>query len=230
MKKNSTLKFYFLIALILFLTVIGMAQCPVGYTQAQLNWDNLDFLPSNNARYSPFYPTAAFPYNQNFTIGPRTVNFTMAPAANITLNGENGTNTAHTGSFATAGDDVQFTTTVITNSTLTMTFDMNVANVQFSLFDLDVNQRVNITATNALGVAQNITMVRTNVGSAIVIAGSASNSATATGPATDYASTNNFSTINISVAGPVSRIVVTMSNAAGDIWLGDIDADRKSVV
>ena len=224
MKKNSTLKFYFLYAAILVLAASGMAQCPVGFTQAQLNWDNLDFLPSNNARYSSFYPSAAFPYNQNFTMGPRTINFTMAPNANITLNGENGTNTAHAGSFATAGDDVQFTTTVIANSTLTMTFDMNVANVQFSLFDLDVNQRVNITATNALGVAQNITMVRTNVGSAIVIAGSASNSPTATGPATDYASTNNFSTINISVAGPVSRIVVTMSNAAGDIWLGDIDA------
>ncbi len=94
-----------------------MAQCPVGYTAAELNWDNIDFLPSNNIRYTGFYPSAAFPYNQNFTIGTRRLNFVMAPQANITLDGENGTNTAHAGSFALAGDDVQFTTTAAANTT-----------------------------------------------------------------------------------------------------------------
>src|SRR5436190_2083333 len=120
MKKNSTLKFYLFIVSILVLSATGFSQCPGGYTQAQLNWDHIDFLPSNNARYSSFYPSAAFPYNQNFTIGTRTVNFTMAPAANITLNGENALSTGHAGSFSTAGDDVQFTTTSTANTTITL--------------------------------------------------------------------------------------------------------------
>ncbi len=224
MKTNFTLEFYLLTISILLNAVISQAQCPAGSAQAQLNWDHIDFLPSNNTRYTSFYPSAAFPYNQNFTIGTRTLNFSMAPAANITLNGENGTNTAHAGSFATAGDDVQFTTTATANTTITMTFDINVSNVQFSLFDLDVNQRVNITATNALGVAQTITLAKAVGASAIVIAGSGSNSATATGPGTNYANTNNYGSINISITGPVKQIVLRMSNAVGDFWLGDINA------
>src|SRR5688572_5041589 len=110
------------------------AQCPVGSTASELNWDHIDFLPSNNIRYTNFYPTAAFPYNQNFVMGTRTVNFTMAPANTLTLNGENATNTAHTAPV-TAGDDVQFTTTGTANNTITMTFDADISNLRFSLFD-----------------------------------------------------------------------------------------------
>jgi hypothetical protein len=224
MKKNFTQKLSSLIVSILVLAASGMAQCPAGYTQAQLNWDHLDFLPSNNIRYSSFYPSAAFPYSQNFTIGPRSINMTMAPQASITLNGENGTHTGHAGSFATAGDDVQFTTTVASAATITTTFDIDVANVRFSIFDIDGNQRVNITATNAGGVPQSITMAKVVAASTITIAGSGSNSATATGPVTGYGINDPTGGINVTVAGPVKTIVITLSNAAGDIWLGDIDA------
>ena len=37
-------------------------------------------------------------------------------------------------------------------------------------------------------------------------------------------STIQHGAINVTVAGPVKRIVITLSNATGDIWLGDIDA------
>jgi hypothetical protein len=224
MKKNSTLKFYFLIVSILVFSATGFSQCPGGYTQAQLNWDHIDFLPSNNVRYSSFYPSAAFPYNQNFTIGTRTVNFSMAPAANITLDGENGVHTGQAGSFAAAGDDVQFTTTSTANTTITTTFDADVANARFSLFDLDFNQRVNITATNALGAAQTIVIGNAIGTSGITFAGSGTISATATGPAVNYGVNNPQGTVNITVAGPVKQIIIRLSTAAGDIWLGDIDA------
>lgn len=206
------------------LSTAGISQCPGGYTQAQLNWDHIDFLPSNNVRYTSFYPSSAFPYNQNFTIGPRTMNFTMAPQANITLNGENGTHTGHTGSFATAGDDVQFTTTATAATTITTTFDLDVANVRFSVFDIDGSQRVNITATNTAGTSQTITMAKVVAASTITIAGSGTNSATATGPVTGYGINDPTGGINVTIAGPVKRIVITLSNATGDIWLGDIDA------
>jgi hypothetical protein len=199
------------------------AQC----TNATLNWDNLDFLPSNNTRYTSFFPTAAFPYNQNFTIGTRTVNFTMAPQNNITLNGENGTNTAHAASLpaAAAGDDVQFTTAAATATTIIMTFDADVTNLQFSLFDLDNSQSVNITATNAGGSAVAISSVtRANGTSGITIAGSGSNNATATAPATGYADNDNRGTLNVSINGGVSRIVLTLAGAGGNIWMSDLGA------
>jgi len=223
MKKNITL-YLFLAIVMLFFSLAARAQCAAGYTTAELNWDNIDFLPSNNARYTGFYPSAAFPYNQNFTIGTRRLNFVMAPQANITLNGENGTNTAHAGSLATAGDDVQFTTTSTANTTITMTFDADVANVKFSLFDLDNSQRVTITATNAASVAQTITVVAANATSGIVIGGSGTTNVVATAPAIVYAANDNRGTINITIAGPVSRIIMTYSATTGDVWLSDIDA------
>lgn len=199
------------------------AQC----TNATLNWDNLDFLPSNNTRYTSFYPNAAFPYNQNFTMGTRTVNFTIAPQANITLNGENGTNTAHAGSLpsASAGDDVQFTTTSTANTTITMTFDADVANLQFSIFDLDNSQRVTITATNAGGTPVTInSLTKANAGSGITITGSNSNTAVATGPIGGYNDNDNNGTINVSITGGVSKVILTLSNATGNIWLSDLGA------
>lgn len=203
----------------------SQAQCPGGTTQSQLNWDYLDYLPSNSATYyTPFFVSGITPYNQNFSMGPRRLNFTVAPAANIVLNGENSTHTGHGSSFATAGDDVQFTTTNIANTSITMTFDIDVSNVMFSIFDLDINQVATITATDAAAVAQNITAVKANAASAIVIAGSGTPVVVATGPAAGYLSNNNGGTVNVTVAGPVQTITITLSVATGDIWLSDIDA------
>lgn len=224
MKRNSTLKLYFVFVSILVLSAAAFSQCPSGYTQAQLNWDHIDFLPSNNTRYTSFYPTAAFPYSQNFTIGTRTVNFAMAPAANITLNGENATNTAHAGSFSSAGEDVLFTTTSTANTSITLTFDADVANVRFSLFDIDLSQRVTLTATNGASVAQNITVANASGTSTIALSGSGTATAVATGPVAGYGVNNPQGTINVTVAGPVRQIIIRMSNAVGDVWLGDIDA------
>jgi hypothetical protein len=120
------------------------AQCPATggpWTQSQLNWDNLDFLPSNDADYTPSYVGTITPYFQRFTMGTRRVEFTMASTTNFTLHGENATNTAHTGSNATAGSDVQFSTGTTSNRTITINFDAEVGNLNFSIFDLDNSQR-----------------------------------------------------------------------------------------
>ena len=221
MKKLYVLLFF---GSLLFFKTDLVAQCGAGYTQAQLNWDYLDFLPSSDANYTDWYTAATRPYSQDFTIGTRRVNFTMAPAANITLDGENGTHTGNVGSFATAGFDVQFTTTSSANTTITMTFDADVANVKFSLFDVDNNQAVAIKALNTAAVAQSITIAKANVGSAINITGSPGTAPVATGPNTGYNNANNLGTINITITGPVKTITITLNNATGNIWLGDIDA------
>ncbi|HLG38300.1 MAG TPA: hypothetical protein VI461_01490, partial [Chitinophagaceae bacterium] len=198
------------------------AQCPVGYTQAQLNWDYLDFLPSTGSSYTSWYTSATRPYNQTFSIGTRSLDFAIAPTANITLNGENWTHTASNGSFATAGADVQFTTTNAASTTITMTFDMDVMNVQFSLFDIDANQRVNITANNSLGVAQLINVGLANGASGITLNGNGTTFASAIGPGANY--TDNRGTVNVGVIGPVNSITLTLLTATGDIWLSDINA------
>ncbi len=218
MKTNFTL--FFLLVVCLFSFRPAASQC----TAAELNWDNLDFLPSNNTRYTSFYPSAAFPYTQHFAIGTRKVSFSMAPANIITLNGENGNNTAHTGSFAAAGDDVHFTTNSAVASTITFTFDAEVENVRFSIFDVDQNQRVAIVATDASSGSENIGMVRASGTSGITVAGSGTATPVATGSGADYAGNDNRGTINISIAGPVKQVVIRLSAAAGDVWLSDIDA------
>lgn len=201
------------------------AQCPVGYTQSQLNWDYLDFLPTTSPTYyTPFYISGITPYNQNFSMGTRRVNFTMAPAANITLDGENLTNTADLGSFSTPGHDVQFTTTNAANTTITFNFDADVANAKFSLFDLDNNQRVTITAFNSALIPQLVTIAKANAGSGIFILGSPGFFPIATAPGANYANADNNGTINVTIPGPVKTVTITLNNAVGDIWLGDIDA------
>ncbi|MBK9382831.1 MAG: T9SS type A sorting domain-containing protein [Chitinophagaceae bacterium] len=217
---------YFLLiasAICLFTTIEkAAAQCPGGYTQSQLNWDWLDFLPSTGAIYTDWYDSplpSTRAYSQTFSMGTRRVQFTMASTSNFTLNGENATNTAHPGSFATAGDDVQFTTTTNSNRTITITFDTEVTNVKFSLFDLDNSQRVTIAATNAASVSVPALLTTANVSSGIVIVGQQ-----ATGPGSGYNNNNNNGTLNVQILGPVQTITLTLSNAGGDIWLSDIDA------
>jgi hypothetical protein len=222
-------KFYFTLRVLAFVYCVSLsnrtsAQCLAGYTSSQLNWDYLDFLPSADADYTAWYTSATRPYSQTFTMGTRRLNFTMSPTANITLDGENYTNTADAGSFATQGSDVQFTTTNTANTTVTMTLDSNVMNVRFSLFDLDNNQRVIITAKNLAGASQLITVVKANAGSTIAILNSGTNTVTATGPGSNYTDNDNRSAINVTVVGPVASITLTFSNATGDFWLGDINA------
>lgn len=221
---KSPVYIHALVICFLALPLSSIGQCGAGTTAAELNWDHLDFLPSNNTNYSNFYPSAAFPYTQQFSMGTRKVSFAMSPAANVTLNGENTTNTAHGGSpNVTDGADVQFTTTNSGNTSITFTFDAEVSNLRFSLFDLDNSQRATVSATNAASVAQNVTITLANGTSGITIGGTAT-SRTATAPATGYASNDTRGSVNITIAGPLRQVVIMLNNATGNIWLSDIDA------
>lgn len=221
---NKLMYMYALAIPVFFAPAALWSQCGTGTTQAALNWDHIDFLPGNNNRYTDFYPSTSFPYTQNFSIGTRRVTFNMAPQGNITLNGENETNTAHANSpNVSAGADVQFTTTSASSTTIMMTFDAEVQNVRFSLFDLDNSQHANVTATNAASIAQNITMALANATNTTTITGTAT-SRTAVAVSGNFGNNDTRGAINITIPGPVLRIVITLSNAVGDIWLSDIDA------
>jgi len=133
------------------------AQC----TTANLNWDHLDYL-------DPTFVTLAQSQTQRFVIGTQRVtiahNYT---AANIV--GENILHTGESSSYGT-GADVQLKG----NGTITYTFQNAVSNVKFSVYDIDYDQRVTVTAVNG-ATPVNITMAR--VGTVLTIAGSGTTSA-----------------------------------------------------
>lgn len=198
------------------------AQCPVGWTAAQTNWDWLDYLITGG-NYAPTanYPgvTAALAATQAFAIG--TNRFTIAYAGGVACTlGENVTNTAELGSFG-AGADVQYAN----NGTVTITFDTLVKNVTFSLYDIDQAQVATVTASD--GVAPiNVTMAVVTAGT-IVVAGSPGLAPVGTAALAAVANNNTQGTLNITIPGSaagVKSVVITIAGTAGDWWLSDINA------
>lgn len=202
------------------------AQCAVGLTQSQINWDNLDYLPSsagtNSAVYTPSYPSVNFPYTQSFMMGPNRVRFIHSNPGSTTLNGEDALHTGEAGSFGT-GQDVSFVTTTTAARTITILFDTEVSNLQFSLFDMDNGQRVTVRAWNAANASQIITMTKPAAGT-VTIAGSPGTAPTGTGPAGNLANTVNTATTNISIPAAIDSVILAFDVQAGDFWLSDLTA------
>lgn len=190
------------------------AQCLPGSNTANVNWDNLDYLVTTG-NYSG-YVTAAMSQTQAFAVGVNRV--VIVYPATITTSGENTAHTGDAGSFGT-GADVQYSG----NGNITFTFDNEVNNFQFSLYDIDNSQRVNVTAVNDLAAALNITMTKP-VGGTVVITGSGTTNAQGQAPATAAANTSNVATVNVAITGPVKTVTVAISGTAGDFWLSDFTA------
>lgn len=219
--KNRLLTIILSLTLFFSSTNESKAQCIAGWTAAQTNWDWLDYLV-NTGNYAPTgnYPgvTAALMNTQAFTIG--TNRFTIAMAGAVTTTGENTTHTGEGGAFST-GADVQYAN----GGTVTITFDTLVKNVQFTLFDIDVNQTARVTATDGT-TAQSVTMANLLVGT-IGVVGSPGLSPLGTANGTNVVTTSNQSGLNITIAGAVTgvkTVVITIGGTAGDWWLGDISA------
>ncbi len=212
-----------LLILLLSSNVTGLkAQCPIGWTAAQTNWDWLDYLV-NAGNYVPTanYPgvPAVLAANQAFAIS--TNRFTIAYAGGIACTlGENITNTAEAGSFG-AGADVQYAN----NGTITITFDTLVRNAQFSLYDIDINQTARVTADD--GAAALVVTMNVVTAGNILVAGSPGLLPLATANATAAANNDTKGTLNISIAGGltgVKKIIITIGGTAGNFWLSDISA------
>lgn len=197
------------------------AQCGAGYTQAQVNWDNLDFY-YNSGGGAPYnnYVTNTMALTQKFAIGINTL--TVGVGSNITINGENTSNTAEAGSYGT-GADVQFTTTAA-GTTITLTFAAEVQNLKFSIYDLDNNQRVNVSGVNNSSTAQSVTLSLANGTSGITFSGNPGTNPRANGIGGDYLTTDNRSAVNVDIATSVKTVTISLSNATGDFWLSDITA------
>jgi hypothetical protein len=223
------------------------AQCVAGYTSASINWDNLDYLHSNgyygatNPVTGQPFVTAGMRQTQKFAIGTNFLTLTTM-IGNNPGGALSGDVTTHTGTGETGaygfGADIHFVKTGTIPSTITLTFDQEVQNLKFSVFDIDQEITFAPTATNAGGTPQNITLTKpAGAASAIPLNGNAAaitvtgtaplaNWTTGGGSGTQYTVTDNRGTINVDIAGPVKTIVLTFSNDGNnnDFFLSDIHA------
>ncbi|MBK8953146.1 MAG: hypothetical protein IPM85_13635 [Chitinophagaceae bacterium] len=198
----------------------SFSQCPGGYTQAQLNWDNQDYY-FNGSQYGT-YVSDSREQNQKFAIG--TTWLTIATSSNaLVTTTENAT---HTGDIAGyTGEDVRYNPNA-NGQTVTITFDTEVQNVSFALYDLDYQSRYDFYATNAASVAQNINVALQASTILTVTNNNLSNAYVSTSSTTNLANTSNQGTAIISVAGPVKTIRITVTTRGSDVnfWLSDINA------
>jgi hypothetical protein len=227
----------FLLAVFFTQSIACYAQCPPGYTTAALNWDYLDFLDPSFTQN-----TLSLCQNQRFAFGTQAVTVTTTFAnSSATANppslskivGENNSITGKTGTYSTAVEDVQF----MGDGTIILSFKDAVYSVKFSVYDIDYNQKITITATN--GAAPVPVSIATFSGSGLTIAPASQPSTTssATAPATSVvANTSTDGTINVDIIGPVTsfKIVSSQTNTKtngqassqedGSFWLSAVQA------
>jgi hypothetical protein len=225
MKKFYFIKVFFIPIIFIAFGHFSIAQCPGGYSLATSNWDQLDYL-TRNGSYASFV-TNAMMQTQHFSIGKNRLSINF-PIATMSTNGENTTNTAEAGSFGT-GADVEYNG----NGVITITFDVVVYNLQFSLYDIDNLQSVRVSAQDAALTPLNINMAPVAAG-VITVTGNGGAIPTATANLVAAGNTDNRASLNITIAGnnpALANGVKTISiylgvggGAAGNFWLSDVNA------
>lgn len=191
------------------------AQCGAGYTRAVINWD-LHYFGSTPPA-SPLY----------FSFGKNEMRLGWSTA---TFRGVTG---AHTGSGSSFGNgrDIKFDAVTGTD---TLVFNDEVSNLKFSVYDIDNRHRVTVTATNAAGTSQNITVAKIS-GTNLTVSGSGTPTAIAsTTSTTNIANTSTDGTANFTIAGPVKTVIIAISKTSGtstdSLYISDISACNNNAV
>jgi hypothetical protein len=203
------------------------AQCPGGYSQAQVNWDNLDYYWNSGGTNTPYasYIVDAREQSQRFAIGTTAVTIATSNAAMVAPGtGNSAENATHTGEAAGyTGQDVQYNPSA-NGQTITLTFATPVSGPNFTLYDIDGSAVYTITATNNLGLATTVNAAP-YTGSILTI-GIVPLIRTVTSTAATVANNLNTGAATITVPGLVNSITITATTIGTDpvIWLSDINA------
>ena len=214
---------------LLLFAVSGNAQCGAGYTQAQVNWDKLDYY-WNTGGSAPYasYITDAQEMSQKFAIGKNYVTIALSANSMVSPGATNtAENTTHTGDVAGyTGADVQYNPSV-GGQTITLTFNTEVYNLGFTLYDIDASQVIDLGAKDASNNAQSITVSTYGVTTLVLnpLSG-VGNNPRITGGALNLGNTLNTGTATITVAGPVKTFTISFNAIGTDpvVWLSDINA------
>jgi hypothetical protein len=226
MKKLLSSRYIFFFILLFISVVHAEAQCGAGYTQAQLNWDNLDYYFNSGTNGTPYgyvggnFVTNAMEQVHKFAIGTNVATITTFVAGIA-----KGSNATHTGNLTGyTGDDAQFTPTA-NGQAISITFDNEVKNATFTLYDVDGSARLDFSAKNAAPAAQTINVALQATTNLTVINNNATN-AYITANTTFAANNTNTNSATVTVAGPVKSIVLTITTIGSDatFWLSDITA------
>ena len=213
-----------LLAAMLLLQMFAALNAHSQCTNAQLNWDRLDYYYNSGTNIQPYgysgnnYVTNNMERTQKFAIGPNQVTFATSAAGMV--RGENGDHDGELSGFT--GDDAQFTPSA-NGQTITMTFRDAVTNTSFAFYDVDASQRITVDAYNTANVKQSVTITlqgTTNL--------SRTNGTNAQfwSNATAVASPSNAASATISIPTSINRIVITFTTIGTDptCYLSDINA------
>lgn len=203
------------------------AQCAADKNQATLNWDYLDYFRFTGSYSNGYLTSLAQAQTQHFAFGTQRLTITNNyTAANIL--GDTTIHTGEAGSLAT-GADIQFKG----NGTITFTFEQEVENLRFSIYDIDVSQKVAFSAVDAANAAVNVSLAAvpvttlTPLASILGITGSNTTAALVQASAATTAINSYTGTVNVTVPGLVKSITLTITNSqlADDFfWISDITA------
>lgn len=212
-----------------FFSVNSSAQCGGGYTQAQVNWDKLDyyFNSGGNRPYSN-YVSNANEQTQQFALGPNYV--TIATSSNALVNpgnfdGVTCENTVHTGELTNyTGADVQYNPSS-NGQYITLTFDTEVTNLNFTIYDIDRSQRIDVDAWDASNAGVNVN-ITTQASTILTVTNNNSTNAYVTASSTNLGSSSNQGSATVSISGPVDsvRITITTIGSNAVFYLSDINA------
>jgi hypothetical protein len=218
MKKICTL---LLLPLLLLCCLLqrSTAQCTTGYNKVTLNWDYLDYFTYSGdyTNGNGYLPSHEWALTQHFSFGTNRLTIDV-PYLSFIQGGDNNANDVD------PGDDVQFTAVSFGSETITLIFEQEVRNLQFSIYDLDFNQRMNVSGKNAAGDNTTVTLSKAVSNSGISLNSNPGNNPQARAPGSIYGSSDNRGTINIEIDGPVKTVSLTFSGFIGDFWLSDISA------
>jgi len=216
-----------LIPLLMLIYSVVNAQCPSGYTQAQLNWDKMEFF--HNTGSSGMYEnyiTSTMERVQKFAIGKTWLAIETSHDAVIDPGALNyadvGTHTGDVAGFT--GDDIYLNPNA-NGQSLTITFNEQVYNVSFTLYDIDRSARVDVDAYNEANTALNVG-VTTYTNTILTVNGNNATNTYVTANTTTLDDASNRGTATFSIAGPVKRVVITFTTIGSDrkLYLSDINA------
>lgn len=204
------------------------AQCSGSYVYSTLNWDNLDYV-WNSGGNGPYenYISNSLEQTQRFAIGRNWLSIVTSSAALVNPgSGNSAENTTHTGDVTGfTGADVQYNPTA-DGQTITITFNAQVQNASFALYDIDRSARIDVDAYNSANLAQNVSVA--TFASTILTTTNNNNIDTyVTASSTDLTdNSSNLGTATFTINNLINRIVITVTAVGSNpvFWLSDINA------
>lgn len=193
----------------LYLLLLAVGLLDQGSLQAQctnhtLDWDYREFFARDNSTIRS-YTSLAHSQTQYFAFGANKLTITHNYGGDAEVGGDVTTHTGETGSYAT-GADIRFSN----NGEIGFAFQTAVSNLQFSIYDIDRSQRIEFEAWD--GATQRNISLATVSGSVLTISNNNSTNARVDASNTTVANTSSDGTINVSIAGPVTSVTITISN------------------